>query len=69
MGLALGVACAYPLTRVVMTDALGWSLSVALDPLKLAALLGAVLLASLSAALYPAWLSRRAITREALAPE
>jgi putative ABC transport system permease protein len=68
-GLALGVSCAYPLTRVVMTDALGWSLSVALDPIKLAALLGAVLLASLSAALYPAWLSRRAITREALAPE
>jgi putative ABC transport system permease protein len=68
-GVALGVLCAYPLARVVLAEALGWSLDVALDPAKLGVLLAAVALASLSAAIYPAWLARNAITREALAPE
>jgi hypothetical protein len=68
-GVALGVLCAYPLTRVVMVDALGWSLTVGVDLLKLVVLLAAVVLASLSASVYPAWLSRRAVTREPLAPE
>jgi len=68
-GIALGIACAYPLTTRVVADALGWSLGFSIAYGKLALLLGAVALASLVAGLYPAWLARGVLTREALAPE
>lgn len=68
-GLLLGVVCAYPLATSVVSQALGWSLDFSLRAAHLALLLAGVALASLVAAVYPAWLARRVLTREVLAPE
>jgi ABC-type lipoprotein release transport system permease subunit len=68
-GVALGVACAWPLVTSVIPDALGWWLEFDVEPSRLAFVLGAVAVASLLAGLYPAWLARGVAAREVFAPE
>jgi putative ABC transport system permease protein len=68
-GIGLGIACAYPLATSVVPDVLGWSLEFSAGPGRLARLLIGIAIASLAAGIYPAWLSRRVLTREVLAPE
>jgi putative ABC transport system permease protein len=68
-GVALGVACAWPLVTRVIPDALGWWLGFHVDAGRLALILCAVVFASLLAGLYPAALARRVASREVFAPE
>lgn len=68
-GIGIGVVCAYPTVKDVIREAFGWSVIFTVDLRVLSLLLGAVIIASLLAASYPAWLARRVIPREAFAPE
>jgi putative ABC transport system permease protein len=68
-GIALGVACAYPMVTEVVRTAFSWWILFTVDPDQLLALGLALIAASLAASAYPAWLTRRVSPREVLAPE
>lgn len=68
-GIALGVACAWPLVQRVLPEAYGWTLDFHVGGWQLLWLLIGVAVASFLAGLYPAREAMRVAPREAFAPE
>jgi len=69
LGIALGLACAWPLVAGVIRGSLAWWIELHVDPLALGALGLGVIAASVVAAGLPAWEAQRVVPREVFAPE
>jgi putative ABC transport system permease protein len=69
VGIAVGLACAYPMVTDVLREAFGWSVTFRVAPLKIVTLFAEVIAAAVLAGLYPAWLGRHLLPRDAFAPE
>ncbi|HVP27878.1 MAG TPA: FtsX-like permease family protein [Myxococcota bacterium] len=69
VGVGLGLLAGYPVVSRVMSDALGWSLDFAIQPLDLAVLSLGLLAASALASVYPARVAARVPMREASGAE
>jgi putative ABC transport system permease protein len=69
VGVAVGILCSYPMVTDVLREAFGWSVRFRIPIGDLAFLAVGVVLASLLAGFYPAWLAQRLPPRDVFAPE